>query len=132
MNTSYWTKKVLKYAGIPLAVILFLYVIWGGLNGWEGSEVCAMIGLLIVAGAFLYLKQMENVSIRSVTQRIRSEYPPETQPQVFEAYEHLKTKELEGLFPKILDDAHGNVDQVKRLAGVAEGVGWQAFLENKW
>ena len=43
-----------------------------------------------------------------------------------------RTKELEGLFLKILDDARGDVEQVKKLAALAESVGWKAFLENKW
>jgi hypothetical protein len=132
MNTSRWSRMFLRYAGISLVILLILYVILGGLNGWGGSETCAAIGLLMVLGAFLYLKQMENITIKSISQRIRSEYPPESQTQVFEAYEHLKTRELEGLFPKILDDAHGDASQAKRLTSVAEGVGWQSFLDNKW
>ena len=80
----------------------------------------------------LYLKQMENVSERTVAQRIKAEYPSEIQPQVFGIYEHMKIKEFEGLFLKILDDSNGDVKKVEKLASIAESVGWRAFLENHW
>ena len=82
--------------------------------------------------AMLYLRQLQSVSEKVVSQRIKAEYPPELQPYVFETYRHLKIKELEGLFLKILDDSKGDLEKVKKLASVAENVGWQAFLENKW
>ncbi len=133
MNTSRRSTRLLVYVGIPIIAALLLYLVWGGVQtGWESGEICAGLGLLMAIGALLYLKRMENVSIRDVSQRIRKEYPPEVRSQVFEVYEHLKTKELDGLFAKILDDAHGDVNQVRKLASVAESVGWQAFLENKW
>ena len=78
----------------------------------------------------VYLKRLENITEHSITQRIRNEYPSESQSQVFEIYEHLKTKELEGLFQKILDDAHGDISEVKKYASLAESVGWKDFLEN--
>ena len=90
------------------------------------------LGLLLVIGAMLYLRQMQNISEKAVSQRIRAEYPSELQPKVFEIYRHLKSREIEGLFLKILDDSKGDLNQVKMLASVAENVGWQAFLENKW
>jgi hypothetical protein len=41
-------------------------------------------------------------------------------------------KELEYLFAKVLDDAKGDMREVKKLAAVAESIGWKAFLENRW
>lgn len=90
------------------------------------------LSLILVFGAIFYLRQMQSVSEKAVSQRIKAEYPTEVQPQVFEIYRHLKIKELEGLFLKILDDAKGDLGQVKKLASVAENVGWKAFLDNKW
>ena len=90
------------------------------------------IGLLLVVEAMLYLKQMENTAEKNVVQRIRAEYAPESHSEVFELYEHLKMKELEGLFLKILDDAKGDATKVKKLVSLAESMGWQAFLENRW
>jgi hypothetical protein len=133
MSTNRWSKRWLTIAGVSAAFILVLYLLWGGTpNGWQGGEICAGLGVLLSAGALIFLRQMETVSIKTVAQRIQKEYPPEVQPQVFEIYQHLKVKELEGLFLKILDDAHGDVNQVRRFANIAESVGWQAFLENKW
>jgi len=132
MNKSLGSKRLLRVAGVCLAVALALYFIWDGLNGWGGSEMITGIGLILVIGAMLYLKQMDNVSERAVSQKIKAEYPPESQKQVFEIYQHLKIKELEGLFLKILDDAHGNLNEVKKLASLAENVGWKAFIENRW
>ena len=90
------------------------------------------LSLLLMIGAMLYLRQMQNISEKAVSQRIRAEYPSELQPNVFEIYRHLKSREIEGLFLKILDDSKGDLNLVKMLASVAENVGWQAFLENKW
>jgi hypothetical protein len=132
MITSSWSKKLPRYVGVPLAVALVLYLVWDGSNGWGGSEIITGIGLVLVIGAIYYLKQMEEKSEKDITQRIKAEYPSEFQPQVFEIYEHLKIKELEGLFLKILDDANGDFNEVKKLAGIAESVGWRAFLENHW
>jgi len=68
----------------------------------------------------------------NVTRRIKAEYSAELQPQVFEIYERLKLKELEGLFLKILDDSRGDVKKVRELASLVESVGWKAFIENHW
>ena len=132
MNNSIWSRRLLKYVGFPLVAVLVLYIIWDGSNGWGGAEIFTGIGLLLVAGAMIYLKQLENISEKNIAQRIRAEYPSESQPQVFKIYEHLKTKELEGLFLKMLDDAHGDLNEVKKFASIAESVGWKAFLENRW
>jgi hypothetical protein len=131
MNKSVWSKRAPRVVGM-LVIALILYLIWDSSSGRGGSEIIAGIGLALAVGALLYLKQMENTSERSVAQRIKAEYSPESQPQVFEIYQHLKIKELEGLFLKILDDAHGDLNQVKKLSSVAESMGWRAFLENHW
>lgn len=91
-----------------------------------------VLGLLLVLGAMLYLKQMQNTSEKEVSRRIKAEYPAELQPSVFEIYRHLKVRELEGLFLTILDDSKGDLAQVRKLASVAENVGWGAFLETRW
>jgi hypothetical protein len=126
------TKRVLAIVGTLLAVTMILSLLWDGSNGWGGLDMFTAIGLLLVFGAMLYLRQMQNVPEKAVSQRIKAEYPSELRPQVFEIYQHLKVKELEGLFLKILDDAKGDLNQVKKLASVAENVGWKAFLDNKW
>ena len=132
MNTSISSKRLLKVIGVPLAIALVLYLIWDGSKGFSTAGICVGVGLLLVAGAMLYIRQMELVSERNITKRIRAEYSSESQAEVFKVYEHLKVKELEGLFGKILDDAKGDVNAVGKFAGLAENVGWKAYLENKW
>ena len=132
MNARLWSKRLVRIVSVSIAVLLFLYLIWNSSNGWGGSEMVTAVGLILVIGAMLYLKQMENTAEKNVLQRIKTEYPPESQSQVLEVYEHMKIKELEGLFLKILDDAHGDVNAVRKFAGLAENVGWKAYLENKW
>ena len=132
MNASISSKRLLKVIGIPLAIALVLYLVWDGSKGFSIAGICAGVGLLLVAGAMLYIKQMEIVSERNITKRIRAEYPSDLQAEIIKVYEHLKVKELEGLFGKILDDAKGNASQVAKLASVAESVGWKAFMENHW
>ena len=97
-----------------------------------GQGIIASIALLLVVGAILYLKRMQNVTEKDILRRVRAEYSLESQKQVLEFYRHLKTKELEGLFSKILDDSKGDINKVKKLTNVAENVGWKAFLENDW
>ncbi len=132
MNTRIWFKRMLKYGGIPLAAALALYLIWGGSNGWGGGEICAGIGLILMGASMAYIRQTDIIADRNVMQRVKAEYPAESQPQVLEAYNHLKTKELEYLFLKVLDDAQGDVDAVRKFTSLAESVGWKAFLENRW
>ena len=119
-------KKLWKYASVFLVIILIGSLFLGN------SGAFTVIGLLLVLGAMLYLKQMENVSEKTVIQRIRAEYPSELQPLALEIYEHMKIKELDGLFLKVLDDSHGDINKAKNLANLAESVGWRAFLENHW
>ncbi len=126
MITSRVPKRPLKYVGVFLVIVLVGSLFLGN------SGVFTAVGLLLIVGAMLYLKQMEDISERTVAQRIKAEYPPETQVQVFEIYEHMKIKELEGLFLKVLEDSHGDINKVKNLASLAESVGWRAFIENHW
>jgi len=119
-------KKLLNYVGVFLVIALVGSLLLGN------SGVFTGIGLLLVVGAMMYLKQLENISERNVAQRIKAEYPSESQQQVFAIYEHMKIKEMEGLFQKILDDSKGDLTKVKKLASVAESVGWKAFIENHW
>ena len=132
MITSGWSKRIVGIVGILLAATLILSLLWDGSNGWGGSDIFTANGLLLVFGAMFYLWQMQNISEKTVSQRIKAKFPSELQPMVLEVYRHLKVKELDGLFLKILDDSKGDLNQVKKLASVAENVGWHSFLENKW
>lgn len=124
--TSRMSKKWLNVLGILLTVALVISLLLGS------SEAFTGIGLLLVAIAMLYLKYQENISENEVARKIKAEYPAESQQRVRKIYEHMKIKEMEGLFQKILDDSKGDVQKVERLANVAENVGWKAFLENHW
>ena len=132
MNMRNRIGKPLKVVGILIVITLVLSLLWSGTSGFGSSGILTGIALALVLWAMLYLRQMENVSEKAVSQRIKAEFPSKSQQQVFQIYQHLKVKEIEGLFLKILDDAHGDVDRVKKLASIAEGVGWKAFLENHW
>jgi hypothetical protein len=132
MNEKILTKRLVKYLGIPLIVVLAIYLATGGVRGWGSDDVFAGIGLALVIGAMIYLKRLDDKADQEIAQRIKAEYPTEAQPQVFQEYKHLKTKELEYLFAKILDEAKGNFNEVKKFTALAESVGWKAFLENRW
>lgn len=64
--------------------------------------------------------------------KIKAEYLSELQPKVLKIYRHLNRKELKRLFLRIRNESKGGLNKVKNLANVAEYVGWQAFLKNKW
>lgn len=132
MNNAVWSKRLLKYGPIALVIVLLLYLAWVVSSGPGTGTVCAGVGIALFVAAMLYLLRMDIKSDRDITQRIRAEYSPEDQAQVFELYNHLKTKELEYLFLKVLDDAKGDLNQVKKLAALAEGLGSKAFLESHW
>lgn len=129
---SAWSKWLLKYAAIPGIVILALCFVWAVLSGSRGPDIVAGAGLLLFAIYMIGLRRSETRADRNIAQRIRTEYSVEEQPQVFELYDRLKAKELEYLFQKVLDDARGNLAEVRKLTGLAESVGWKAFLENRW
>ena len=126
MATISKSKHLLKYASIFLILVLGTSLLLGN------SNVCTAAGILLIAVAMLYLRQQEVVSEKEVARRIKAEFPTESQSHILEVYEHMKIKEMEGLFQKILDDAKGDVAKVERLASVAESVGWKAFLESHW
>jgi hypothetical protein len=132
MNKVIWAQNALRYAGIGIVAALVVSIVWDSSDGIGGSEIFTGIALLLAIGSILYLKSMQDVSERDVTRRIRTEYSPENQKVVFDVYRQMKTKELEGLFSKILDDANGDASKVKKLASVAESIGWKAFIENEW
>ncbi len=132
MNRSIWSKWLLKYAAIPVALILGLFLGWAILKGPQGADICAGVCLLLFIAIMIDLKRSEIRADNEVTRRIRAEYPAESQPKVFELYDRLKAKELEYLFLKVLDDAQGDLNEAKKLSGLAESVGWKAFLENRW
>jgi hypothetical protein len=132
MNTRGWSKRSLRFLGILLAIGLVAYLLWDGSNGLGSSDVATGIILMMILGALYYLQRTDIILERGITQRIRAEYPTESQSQVFGIYKHLKAKELEYLFVKILDDAKGDLSQVKKLSGLAESMGPKAFLENHW
>lgn len=122
----------MQYAWFAIILVLALFLTWDISNGLGSSEIFTGLAIVLVLGAFVYLKKMQNVTEMDVTRRVKAEYTSETQSQVLEAYRRLKTRELEGLFTKILDDAKGDAAKVNQLVSVAESVGWKAFIENKW
>ncbi len=132
MVSSIWTRRLLKYAAIPVAVILALYILWAILRGPRSADIVAGVALLLVIAYFIAFRRSEVKADRHIEQRIRAEYPAELQPEVFELYSRLKTKELEYLFEKVLDDAKGDLSQARKLTGLAESIGWKAFLETRW
>jgi hypothetical protein len=132
MNTGQRWERGLLYFGIIAFLLLFHVLLSGNSKVNGSSEICAGLGLLLAVAALLYLRQMQIISRGGVADRIRAEYAAEVQPQAFEVYERLKVKELQDLFPKILDEAHGDINQVKKLGAIAERMGSQVFLENKW
>ncbi len=132
MNNGVGARRILRYGGIALAIVLILYFAWVISSGWGTSTLVAGAAILLFVAAMIYLRQMDLRSDAQIKQRIRAEYPSQSQPQVLELYDHLKTKELEYLFVKILDDAKGNLNEAKKLAALAESIGSKAFLETRW
>lgn len=109
MNKRIWSKRLPGNVGISLFIALAAYFIWDGMTERGFWWVCAGISLILFSTAILYLKRMDDQAEQKIAQRIKAEYLPESQPQILEIYEHLKVKEREGLFSKILDDAKGDV-----------------------
>ncbi|MCB0119759.1 MAG: hypothetical protein H6634_06800 [Anaerolineales bacterium] len=132
MSKRSWSQNILPYVGIGIIVALVLSLLLDSSNGFGGSEIFTGIALILAVGAVLYLKNMQNVLKNEVNRRVKAEYAPEVRPEVFKIYQRLGAKELDGLFPIILDNAEGSLNKVKKLANIAEGVGWKAFIENQW
>ncbi len=127
-----WLRRALKHAAIPIGVVAALYLAWVALRGPQAADICAGVALLLFLAYMIDLKRSEVRADRGIVQRIREEYPAETQPQVLELYDRLKAKELEYLFVKVLDDAAGDLGKATKLTGLAESIGWKAFLESHW
>ncbi len=132
MIASWSSKKVLRYGLVALVIAAVLYIGWIDWRGWVTSSICAGAALLLFAGVMLYFRQRDARADREIAQRIKTEFPPEAQPEVDDIYYGMKLKELEYLFGKVLDDAKGDLQQVRKLAALAQSVGWKAFLENRW
>ncbi len=127
-----WSKRLLRFAAVPAVVLLVLYLTWAFLRGPRSSDIVAGMALLIFAALVINFRQAEIRADREIAQRIRTEFTAEDQPDILALYNRLKAKELEGLFQKVLDDAHGDLAQAQKLTGLAESMGWRAFLENRW
>lgn len=132
MKSTLKFREITYYAGLGIIIALVISLLLSSSNGLRGSDIFSGIALLLALGGMLYLRNMQAVSEREVRQRIAKEFSPVEQPLVFETYQHLKIRELEGLFLKILDDANGDVIKVRQLASIAESTGWKTFLENRW
>jgi hypothetical protein len=132
MSTGIWSKRILRYGGIALVIAVVLYIGWVGWSGWVTSSICAGIGLVLFAAAMLHYRQLDDKADREIAQRIKTEFPAESQSEVFGLYHSLKMKELEYLFTKVLDDAKGDMREVRKLSALAESIGWKAFLESRW
>ena len=132
MRTGLSTKRILRYGGIALIIAVILYIGWIDWRGWVTNSICAGVGLVLFAAAMFYFRQLDVKADREIAQRIKAEFPPESQSEVFDIYYGLKIKELEYLFGKVLDDAKGDMREVRKLAALAQSIGWKAFLENRW
>ncbi len=129
---SIWSKRLVRYAVVAVVVLLVIYLVWAFLRGPRSSDIVAGVALLVFAALVINFRRAEITADREITQRIQTEFASADQPDVLALYNRLKAKELEGLFQKVLDDAHGDLAQAQKLAGLAENVGWRAFLENRW
>ncbi len=129
---SNWPKRLGRSAAVAVVVLLVIYLAWAFLRGPRSSDIVAGIALVIFAGVVINFRRAEIRADREIAERIRTEFAAADQPDVLALYNRLKAKELEGLFQKVLDEAHGDLAQAQKLTGLAESVGWRAFLENRW
>ena len=132
MNVRLSPKRIVRYGGIALIIAVIVYIGWIGWRSWVSSSICTGLGLVLFGAAMYYFRQMDVKAEREIVARIKTEFPPESQSEVYDIYYGLRLKELEYLFTKVLDDAKGDVREVRKLAGLAQDVGWKAFLENHW
>jgi len=132
MSTGIPSKRILRYGSIGLIIAVVLYIGWVGWRGWVTGSICTGIGLVLFAAVMFYYRQLDVKADREIAQRIKTEFPAESQSEVFDIYYGLKMKELEYLFAKVLDDAKGDIREVRKLAALAQSIGWKAFLENRW
>lgn len=132
MCAAWSPKRMLRYGGIALVIAVMVYISWVAGHSWVSGSLCTGVGLVLFAAAMYYFRQQDVKAEREIVQRIKAEYPPESQSEVYDIYYGLKLKELEYLFGKVLDDAKGDIGEVRKLAGLAQSIGWKAFLENRW
>ena len=132
MGVGIWSKRILRYGGIALVIAVVMYIGWIGWNGWVTSSICAGICLVLFAAVLFNYRRQEIKADRDIAQRIKTDFPAESQSEVLGLYHGLKMKELECLFAKVLDDAKGDIREARKLSALAESTGWKAFLENRW
>ncbi len=132
MIAGFSPKRVLRYGLIAVLIGAVVYVVWVDWRGSVTSSICGALGVLLAAGGMFYFRQRDARADREIARRIAAEFPPEAQAEVDDIYYGLKMRELEYLFGKVLDDANGDVQQVRKLAALAQSIGWKAFLENRW
>ncbi len=125
-------KRLLRYGAIALVIVVIVDMSWVAWHSWLGSSLCTGMGLVLFAAAMYYFRKQDVKAEQEIVARIKAEYPPESQSEVYDIYYGLKLKELEYLFGKVLDDAKGDIREVRKLAGLAQSIGWKAFLENRW
>jgi hypothetical protein len=86
MSTGIWPKRILRYGGIALIIAVALYIGWIGWNSWVTSSICAGIGLVLFAAAIFRYRQLDVKADREIAQWIKSEFPAESQSEVFGLY----------------------------------------------
>lgn len=132
MKNHFGAKRLTMYVAVPALIALVLYIMWAARGGLGGQQLCAGMGIALVLAAMLYLWLPQLKAEKTIAGRIRAEYPSESQPRVLAAYNRLKSKELDYVFTKVLDDAKGSPAEVEKLCGIAESTGPKAFLEDQW
>ncbi len=132
MRAALSPKRLLRYGAIALVIVVIVDMSWVAWHSWLGSSLCTGMGLVLFAAAMYYFRKQDVKAEQEIVARIKAEYPPESQSEVYDIYYGLKLKELEYLFGKVLDDAKGDIREVRKLAGLAQSIGWKAFLEHRW
>ncbi len=127
-----WARRLLKYAAVPVIALLAIYAAWAVMRGPQGADIIVGAALLLLIAYLINMARSEARTDRIIALRIRAEYAPESQPELFALYDRLKFKELEYLFEKVLDDAGGSLPEARKLAALAQSIGWRAFLESRW
>ncbi len=127
-----WARRLLKYAAVPVIALLAIYAAWAVMRGPQGADIIVGAALLLLIAYLINMARSEARTDRIIALRIRAEYPAESQPELFALYDRLKFKELEYLFEKVLDDAGGSLPEARKLAALAQSIGWRAFLESRW
>jgi hypothetical protein len=132
MSIGLSSRRMLRYGGIALLILAVLYLGWIGGRSWVASSICAVVSIVLYAAGMLYFRQQDVNADREIAARIKAEFPPDSQAEVDDIYFGMKQRELEYLFGRVLDDANGNVAEVRKLAALAQSIGWKAFIEKRW